>query len=237
MAGMTLKSILVLLVALAFAVSPFLNPEFGGFDPDRYPNPQIDPPVQPAGYAFAIWGVIYVWLLVSAGLGVVKYRDDPAWDATRLPLLVSLGVGMFWLPVALVSPVWATVMILVMLIFAVMACDKARTASPGWALALPLGLYAGWLTAATFVAFGLLGAGYGWVMAELGWAWTMVLLAAFCALSYQMTLRGVWTYGLAVAWGLIGIAVQNWGAQTGLAVAAGVAALLMLGLAASQLRR
>ncbi len=237
---MTLKSILVLLATLAFAVSPFLNPEFGGFDPDRYPIPQNDPPVQPAGWAFSIWGVIYTWLTVSALMGVWRYREDAGWDAARIPLLVSLGVGMFWLPVALVSPVWATVMIVIMLVGAVMACDAARKAAPGWALALPLGLYAGWLTAATFVSFGLLGAGYGWVMGETGWAWAMVVLAALSALSYQMTLRGVWTYGVAVAWGLVGIMAQNIGQNTeqniGLAVAAGVAALLMLGLAAAQLR-
>ena len=234
---MALKSVLVLLVTIGFAVSPFLNPEFGGFDPDRYPNPQIDPPVQPAGWAFSIWGVIYTWLLVSAVYGLWKHRADAAWDAARLPLLVSLGVGAFWLPVALISPIWATAMIVVMLVGAVMACDLARKAAPGWALVLPLGLYAGWLTAATFVSFGLLGAGYSWFMGETGWAWAMIILAALSALSYQMTLRGVWTYGVAVAWGLIGIAARNLSDNTALAVAAGVAALLMLGTAAAQLRR
>ena len=54
-----LKSILVALAALAFAASPLLVPGFGGFDPNRFPVPQENPPVQPAGYAFAIWGLIY----------------------------------------------------------------------------------------------------------------------------------------------------------------------------------
>jgi len=50
-----MKAILVLIAALAFAITPFLSPEFGGFDPNLYPMPQDDPPVQPAGWAFSIW--------------------------------------------------------------------------------------------------------------------------------------------------------------------------------------
>ncbi len=234
---MKLKPILVLLAALAFAVSPFLNPEFGGFDPDRYPIPQNNPPVQPAGCAFAIWGVIYLWLLVHAALGVWTYADDPIWDRTRWPLLVSLGVGMFWLPVALVSPIWATVMIWVMLAGAVAAMIAARKGAPKWALQLPLGLYAGWLSAASFVSIGLLGAGYGIAMAETGWAVLALALALVFAAVIQRMGHGVWSYGLAVAWGFAAIAVANLGSVPLVAVLAALAALLMLGLAAREIRR
>ena len=55
-------SLLVLLAALAFALSPLLSSGFNGFAPDQFPIPQDNPPVQPAGYAFAIWGLIYLWL-------------------------------------------------------------------------------------------------------------------------------------------------------------------------------
>jgi len=232
-----MKPIAVLLATLAFAVSPFLNPEFGGFDPDRYPIPQNEPPVQPAGYAFAIWGVIYLWLIVHAVLGIWKYATDPAWERTRWPLLVSLGVGMFWLPVALVSPIWATVMIWVMLAGAVLATIEASKGGPKWALQLPLGLYAGWLSAASFVSIGLLGAGYGVVFAEVGWAVTALALAVVFAVLCQSACTGTWSYGLAVAWGFAAIAVANLGSVPIVAGLAGVAALLMLGLAAREIRR
>ncbi len=227
---MTLNPVLVLLAALAFAISPFLNPEFGGFDPDRYPIPQSNPPVQPAGYAFAIWGVIYLWLLLHAGLGVWKYAGDAIWDRTRWPLLVSLGVGMFWLPVALVSPIWATVMIWIMLAGAVVAMIKAGSGAPAWALQLPLGLYAGWLSAASFVSIGLLGAGYGIVLGETGWAVLALALAVAFVLVVQKMSAGIWTYGLAAAWGFAAISVANLGSAPLVAVLAGVAALLVLGL-------
>nr|WP_240769056.1 hypothetical protein [Paracoccus liaowanqingii] len=47
---------MVLLAALAFAASPLIFPGFAGYDAGRFPIPQVDPPVQPAGWAFSIWG-------------------------------------------------------------------------------------------------------------------------------------------------------------------------------------
>jgi hypothetical protein len=66
--------------------------------------PVDDPPIQPAGWAFAIWGVIYLWLVASAGYGLFKRDVDPGWDATRWPLFVSLGIGASWIAVAMIAP-------------------------------------------------------------------------------------------------------------------------------------
>jgi hypothetical protein len=106
-----------------------------------------DPPIQPAGWAFAIWGVIYLWLLASAGYGLIKRDTDPGWDAPRWPLFVSLAIGRVLDPVALVAPVLSTILIWVMLRARFSRCARHRCATGPW-LALPLGLYAGWLTAA-----------------------------------------------------------------------------------------
>ncbi len=228
-----LKPILVLCAAIAFAVSPFLNPEFGGFDPNRYPVPQIDPPVQPAGYAFAIWGPIYLWLLASAVFGVWKRRDDPAWDAMRLPLAVSLAIGAGWLPVALVSPVAATAMIYAMLTGALWALNRSPSDDRWWA-AMPAGLYAGWLTAASFVAAGLLLAGWGW-MSETSAAW-LCLSGALVVAVVVMLRRPVASYGAAAVWALVAVAVQNIGRDTGLVLGALAGAVLIAGFTVNAVR-
>jgi hypothetical protein len=88
-----MKAILVLAAAIAFASAPLWSDGFGGFDPYRYPDPQVDPPVQPAGYAFSIWGPIYLWLLAHAAYGLFARADDAGWDRTRWPLFISLGIG------------------------------------------------------------------------------------------------------------------------------------------------
>ena len=230
-----MKPILILIAAIGFAVSPFLSPEFGGFDPNRFPIPQNDPPIQPAGWAFAIWGVIYLGLIAHAGFGLWRHTNDPNWDAGRNALLISLGVGMVWLPVALISPIWATILIWVMLIAALVSLSQTKQAHPNWIANWPVALYAGWLSAASFVSIGMLGAGYGVVFTEFGWAVIALTLAVIFAVLNQWNLRH-WTYGAGVTWGLIGITAQNLGSEPIIAGLAGVAALLMAGVTLQQNR-
>lgn len=91
-------SLLVVIAVLAFVASPFLFGQFGGYPPELFPVPQDDPPVQPAGWAFSIWGVIYAWLVASAAFGLVARRSTPDWTAMRLPLLASLVMGFSGFP-------------------------------------------------------------------------------------------------------------------------------------------
>lgn len=213
-----MKAILVAVAALAFAVSPFFVP-FDGFDPNKYPIPQDNPPVQPAGYAFSIWGLIYLWLLGHGAFGLLKRDTDEAWDRTRWPLFISLAVGASWLSVAETSPVMATVLIWVMLISALMALF--RSAGPDrWLLQAPLAIYAGWLTAASFVSIGLLGAGYGVGFGAVGWAWIALLAALAFAATVQTRLNRAPEYGLTLIWALIAVAVANWPDEIGIAVLA-----------------
>ncbi|MEL6450848.1 MAG: hypothetical protein AAFQ19_06275 [Pseudomonadota bacterium] len=196
---------LVFLLTLAFAGSTLWVPDFGGFDPDAFPVPQDDPAVQPAGYAFAIWGVIYLWLLASAGFGVIARRDAPDWAPMRPALAVSLVVGAIWLPAAVLSPVLATVLIWAMLIPALVALARAPVLDRAWAL-WPIGLYAGWLSAASCVAVGLLLAGFGGVD-ETTTALVMIAIAAALAVVVQRRAMGAPTYGIAVIWAFVAIAV------------------------------
>ncbi len=215
-----------LALAVGFAISPFLAPEFGGFDPDQFPVPQDDPPVQPAGYAFAIWGVIYLWLVIGLAFGAIKRRADDAWHAMRTPLCVSLAVGCVWLPVATASPVWASVLIWVMLLSALVALFRAPRDDIWWA-ALPVGLYAGWLSAASCVSLGLLSAGYGWLDQTTA-ALAFVFLALVLASAVQSQLRRAPTYGVAVIWALAAVVVHNLGTNFTVAALAAGGAIAML---------
>jgi MFS family permease len=221
-----MKAILVVTAALAFTLSPMMSGGFAGFRPDQFPIPQVDPPVQPAGYAFAIWGVIYLWLLAGAVFGLVKRAETPGWDATRWPLIISLVVGAAWIPVAQMSPFWAAVLIWGMLVTALWALLSAGASDRLW-LRTPIALYAGWLTAASCVALGLMLAGHGVVDARLA-ALAMIVLALVIALVI-MTLRGdTPEYAGAVIWALAGVVVANLGTANWAVLmlcAAGIAAL------------
>lgn len=197
----TATAILVFILAVLFALSPFLVRDFGGFDPDQFPVPQIDPAVQPAGYAFAIWGPIYLWLIVGLGYGLMRRRDDAHWHPMRMALVPSLGVGAVWLAVAVASPVWASVMIWIMLLAALIALFRSPV-QDRWFASLPLGLYAGWLSAASCVSLGLLAAGYGYLEGDIA-ALAAILLALVIASAVQSQLGRAPSYGIAVIWALV----------------------------------
>ena len=222
-----LTALMTFLLAIGFAVSPFFVSGFNGFSPDQFPIPQDNPPVQPAGYAFSIWGLIYVWLIVGMGWGLWKRREDYLWHDMRLPLALSLFVGCFWLAVAVASPVWASVLIWVMLITALYALFRSPREDRGFA-ALPVGLYAGWLSAASCVSLGLLAAGYGWMSGPTA-GLVFVGLAIVIAAGVQSSLMRAPTYGIGVIWALIAVVVANVAtAPTVAALAAGGAIALIL---------
>lgn len=223
----SLTAALTFLLAVGFAVSPVLGPSFDGFDPNQFPVPQVNPSVQPAGYAFSIWGVIYLWLIIGMGWGLFRARDDFSWHDMRKPLCLSLFVGCFWLAIAQASPIWASILIWVMLISALYALFRSPK-DDRWFAALPVGLYAGWLSAASCVSLGLLAAGYGW-MSEQTAGLVFVGLAIVIAAGVQSTLMRAPTYGIAVIWALIGVIVRDYATAPGVAaLAAGGAIALLL---------
>lgn len=201
-----LKAILVVVATTAFVISPLVTEPFSGFAPDQLTVYIENPPIQPAGWAFSIWGVIYAWLVLSAGFGLIKRDTDPDWDHVRWPLFGSLAVGAAWIPVALNSPVSATIMIFLMLLGAAWALARSPARDRLW-LRLPLGLYAGWLTAASFVALGSVAMGYG--LASPLWISFLALAAALALAVWLMLRLRVPTYALAVAWAAVGVTAAN----------------------------
>jgi hypothetical protein len=148
--------------------------------------------------------------VASTGFGLLKRHDVADWDPMRLPLLVSLVIGAIWLPVAMVSPIWATILIFTMLISAAIAMHRAPDRDRWWAAA-PVAFYTGWLTAASFASLGLTGAGFGIVLGEVGWALICIAMALGVALFIHAGRRHEWVYFLSVIWAIFAIAVKNWG--------------------------
>ena len=179
-----LKPVLLCAVTLGFGVAPFVTPPFTGFDPTLFPVQIERPAIQPAGYAFSIWSVIYLWLAAHALFGLLKRRADPAWDKVRWPLIASLAIGTVWLAIAGASPVWATLTIWLMAATALTAFLRADPGTDRWLLSGPLAIYAGWLSAAAAVSTGVLVAGYG-LLPNAFAAVAMLALVLMLAVSIQ----------------------------------------------------
>lgn len=225
---MILSAVILLLVTVAFGLAPLVTPPFTGYDPSLFPVDVGRPAVQPAGYAFSIWSVIYLWLIVHAVFGLWKRADDAAWARTRLPLTVAIGVGVVWLWIAGQSAIWGTVTIWIMAAGALTAFLIAPTEPDRWLLSGPLAIFAGWLTAAAAVSTGVLIAGYG-VLSNVGSALAMLAVVLGIALVVQMRKPRMPVYGLTVIWALVGVIVANWGDLAVVAWAAAAGAVVMLG--------
>ena len=226
-----LKAPALIAVTLAFVLSPLFVTSFQGYDPATFPIPVFEPPVQPAGWAFSIWGIIYTWLIAHAAFGLWRHASDPLWDAPRWPLIASLGLGVSWLEVANRAPILATVQIAAMLGLALWALARSPRGPDRWWRISPVALYAGWLTAASGVSLGVVLIGYG-VVGETTTTMLMLGLVLAVALFTQARTRHAPEYALAVAWALTGIVAANLGENLPVAAAAalGIAALALNGL-------
>ncbi|MHA6265483.1 hypothetical protein [uncultured Aliiroseovarius sp.] len=228
-------AILTFILTIAFALSPALTPGFAGYSPDQFPVVQDFWPIQPAGWAFSIWGVIYIWLIAGAGWGLWKAPFDPDWRAMRMPLAVSLGIGVFWVAVANAAPVLATVMIFVMAVTAIIAMLRAGSANRVWQMR-PVALYAGWLTAATGVGTGVVLGGYGLLSPQTA-ALTMLVAVLAVALWVQSLRQDEWGYPLAIIWALAGVIAANASKGNWLIIALATVGIVALGARVLQAQR
>lgn len=221
-----MKAALLLAAAVAFVMAPFVTPGFQGYPPEAFPVPQVNPPIQPAGYAFSIWGVIYFWILVHAAAGLAARADAPDWDPPRWPLTISLVLGAGWLAVANLDPTMATILIWAMLCAALVALFRTP-ANDRWLMRAPIALYAGWLTAASFVSLGLMIGGFGLVGSNSAAALLTLPFAIAFAGAVQWRLGRVPEYAIAAGWGLLGITLANIPAAPTVATLAATGALLL----------
>jgi hypothetical protein len=100
----------VLVAAIAqIAAAAFLN--FGAFENTDWALPVF---IQPAGWAFSIWGLIYTLSLIYAVYQIIPKNDNKILRATRLPALVGFVSSIGWLYFAGQTDwtIWLTIPIL-----------------------------------------------------------------------------------------------------------------------------
>lgn len=233
---MKTNALILLIATVTFVAAPFVTPPFTGYDPAQFRVFIERPSIQPAGYAFAIWSVIYLGLVAHAAFGLWKRAENPAWNAVRPYLIVAVALGTLWLWIAGQSPVWGTVTIWIMAVGANLAFLRADTSADRWLLSAPIAMLAGWLSAASAVSSGVVAAGCGY-LSDTNAALAMLALVLVLALAVQSQKPRMPVYGLTIVWALVGIVVANMGENITVAVAAAGGGLVMLAGLALILRR
>lgn len=205
---MPVKAIATAVAALMFVIAPAVTDPFSGYTAAQLPVPQPDPVIQPPGWMFSIWGVIYTWLLLGTGFGLWKAADDPDWQPMRPWLTAALLLGAVWLAIANSSPVWATVTIALMAALAIVALLRSGTKNWWWQVG-PVAIFAGWLTAATGVSTAVTVAGFGVLRSEL--ADPLVLCGVLVVALWVMSRRPTaWPYAVGTGWALAGVSLEAW---------------------------
>lgn len=199
--------------------------------------------ITPAGYVFAIWGVIYVGLLVYATAQfLAPLNDDPLPDRLAWPLIASGVANVVWLLLwHSLNIYWTVPLMLALLLSLVTAYLIARSDRPEppqalerWTVRAPLGVYLGWVSIATIanISSALYAAEWsGWgISAE--W-WGVIVLAVGAALAFTgLVRRGDGVFAGVFVWAFAGIAVAT-PSQLVRTVASVLAGAIAVGIVAS----
>jgi hypothetical protein len=198
---------------------------------DRYPTLIVA-----AGYAFAIWGPIFLLDVLFAirqiwdRNGEERLAGIRPWVFVGFVLtsawMIVFSRQWFWLALAIL---WAS--LICFLIATIRVSTTARMGRAAWWQWLPLSLHAGWISLAAFLNLAQVIVAFRLFSTTQMLPWTLVLfgLAAALILVFLYRTRGNIPYALAAVWGLIGVSVKQRDASL---EGAHVAAFLALALAA-----
>lgn len=202
--------------------------------------------VTPAGYVFAIWGLIYIALITFSVAQFLKpLATDPLPDALAWPLVVSNVANVVWLLLWQSLNIYWTVPVMLVLLASLVAAHRVarrdRPENPSslerWAVRAPLGLYLGWVSVATIanISAALYAAGWnGWGVPA--W-WGVIVLLVGAALAFLGLVReGDGVFAGVFVWAFAGIAVAS--SSSLVRVVAGVlAAAIAVGIVVSSIAR
>ena len=228
-----LKQILVIIATVGVILFNYLAATgyLGGVSPsyisDKYPTL-----ITPAGYAFAIWSLIYFGLI---GFSIYQAlpKNVERFRSIRTIYILNCAANCAWLYF------WhrEAILLCVVLIFvmlgtlAVINGKLKTTDSIGefWLAKFPFSLYFGWVTAAVIlnvtIAFSYLGVQFAEPVAVKVGAF-LLLLAVALGILIRFKLNNIF-YPVAIAWALTAIAVKQSG-QTLIVASAAVGVNILL---------
>jgi hypothetical protein len=213
------------------AASGYLGGIETGAVSDKYPTR-----ITPAGYAFAIWSLIYVGLICFTVYQALPKNLEKFSHLRRVYILscaANCAWLYFWHQEMIVVCVAVIFLLLGTLAFINVKLKTTENVSDFWFAKFPFGLYFGWVTAATILNAALALVYLNVQTSDsttniLGAA--LILTATALGVVIRFKLNNVF-YPLAIAWALTAIAVKQSGHTLIVASAAvGVIALLIAAL-------
>jgi len=196
-----------------------LNGKTTGEISDLYPTL-----VTPAGYVFAIWGLIYILLLIFVVFQALPSQEGKAFQKEIGVLFVlSSAFNIVWLFLwqygfitLSVLPMFALHATLVMIYLRLNIGKSNASLKEKLTVHLPFSAYLGWITIAAIadVATALVSINWdGFGLSATTWAIALIVAALAITLLVTFTRRDI-AYCLVTIWALVGIAVEQSGNQS-----------------------
>jgi hypothetical protein len=173
----------------------------------------------PAGYVFAIWGIIYIGLIAYAIYQALPaQKENPRLQATGWWVVLGGVANSLWIFLwhyeQFVGTLGAMLVLLATLIAVYLRLGIGRTkvqAGETWAVRVPFSIYLGWITVATVANISDVLSITNWKLfdASTAVAWMVVVLAAVLVIAGLMNfIRRDVAYALVILWALGGIAAK-----------------------------
>ncbi|MCC5894765.1 MAG: tryptophan-rich sensory protein [Alkalibacterium sp.] len=170
--------------------------------------------IQPAGYVFSIWGLIYILLAIwIIRLFFLNHERDQVYETLHYWPIANFILNAMWIVAFTQRWLLASVIIIIgLLITLIVIYKKITKTSSDWFDRVPFSVYFGWGTVATIVNIVDLvkDEGIEEVAGLNEYQWTLILLVIATVIALFVSLAHMdWIYPLVFVWSFAGIIVEN----------------------------
>nr|WP_090397462.1 TspO/MBR family protein [Natribacillus halophilus] len=171
--------------------------------------------IQPAGYAFSIWGLIYALLFVWIIRGLfVRDEKTNVYRDTQALIPINFLLNSAWIITFTQEYIFLSTVVIFLLLFSLIPLYRIikRNRNSGLMDRLPFSIYLGWVSVASivnvFTGFSrsnlttFLGTG------ELGWSVVILMILTVVAILLTRLNRDIW-YPLVFIWSYLAIFIRS----------------------------
>lgn len=210
--GVVIFYLLTILMNYISQAIPF-NGQTNGEVSDKYATL-----ITPAGYAFSIWGVIFLALGAYAYFqAFVADSSTKIYDSIAPWLIVAFIATSAWLPVFQYEMIsFSVIFMLIILgsliqISIMLTKDRTLSRRENALVRIPFGLYLGWISVATIVNISVLAKYTQWNLLGISEAnWLLIMITVGFVLAVLVSVAtGNLVYSLVFVWAFVAVAVKH----------------------------